>query len=83
MLLPLGLLLPASVDLSGVWTGSPAGSPREIMLAQPTSGEGFELLCRTTDYETPMGVCGWQSAKCTVAGTAVKCDSPDLVGFFK
>jgi hypothetical protein len=47
-----------AVDLIGVWTGSPRGSPTQLMLAQQSDGAGagsggFELLCRTTDYRNP------------------------------
>eukprot|EP01051_Picozoa_sp_SAG22_P010691 SAG22_NODE_976_length_6199_cov_1.414426_4_plen_502_part_00 len=67
------------LDLSGVWTGSPAGSPKELMLAQAVDGAGpaaFELLCRTTDYTLAAAPCGWASARCNVSGAAVSCDAP-------
>ena len=82
LLSPMMLLAAASgTDLSGVWTGSPAGSPREIMLAQRSAGSSsanesrYELLCRTTDYQTSHA-CSWESASCVVAGTAVHCEAP-------
>ncbi len=78
-----GSMQDRNLDLSGLWTGSPAGSAKEIMLAQKDpqdaagagSAGGFELLCRTTDYMTSSR-CGWPSAKCSVSGDAVTCDAP-------
>ena len=70
----------ADVDLTGLWTGSPSGSPKEILLAQrdpdaAADSASFELVCRTTDYMTS-SPCGWTSARCTVAGDAVTCTLP-------
>ena len=77
------------LDLSGVWTGSPASGARQIVLATRSGGgygtlmdnhhgrepgASYTMLCRTSDYTTS-AKCGWQSAFCTVdAANHVACD---------
>lgn len=83
-LLQLQLLSPGPADdLSGIWTGGiSTTSSREILLMQKPKGgpaSDYEMLCRTTNWETS-SPCGWQSARCNVAGAAVKCDAPVNAG---